>query len=255
MILTVDIGNTNIAIGAFAGEKLAFMARISTVATSTDDEYAIKLVDILRVYSIDRAQIHGAIISSVVPQLNTVMKRAVSLAFSVESLLVGPGIKTGLVIRCDNPASVGSDIIAASVAAHELYGAPTLIVDMGTATKITVLDGGGAFVGLSIMAGVRMGISALASGTAQLPQVSLDAPQSVVGKNTVDCMRSGAIFGNAAMIDGMIERIKMEMGTDFKLVATGGLASAVIPHTAHEIILDEHLVLKGLNLIYRRNRK
>lgn len=255
MVLTVDIGNTNIAIGAFRANALSFMARISTVTTSTEDEYAIKLADIVTVYGIDRGEIDGAIVSSVVPQLNTVMKRAISLAFSVEALLVGPGIKTGLVIRCDNPSSVGADIISASVAAHALYGAPTLIVDMGTATKITVLDGKGAFIGLSIMTGVRMGITALANGTAQLPQVSLDAPPTVIGKNTVDCMRSGAIFGNAAMIDGMIERIKEECGTDFTLVATGGLASAVIPHCTHSLHIDEHLVLKGLNLIYHKNQK
>ncbi len=254
MLLTVDVGNTNIAIGAFDKDTLSFMARISTVTSATEDEYAIKLMDILSVYGINRDSISGAIISSVVPQLNTVIKRAVRLAFNIAPLLVGPGVKTGLSIRCDNPASVGADIISASVATSVIYGAPALIVDMGTATKITVIDKNGAFVGLSIMPGVSMGIDALSRGTAQLPQVSLDAPPSVVGKNTVDCMRSGAIYGNASMIDGMIDRITEETGESYRLIATGGLSGAVIPYSKHKFDTDEHLVLRGLNIIFTKNK-
>ncbi len=254
MLLAVDIGNTNIAFGTFDDDNLSFMARVSTVTSATEDEYAIKLMDILSIYGIDTQDITGAIISSVVPQLNTVMKRAIHLATGADALLVGPGVKTGLSIRCDNPASVGADIISESVGVAAIYGYPALIIDMGTATKITVLDKTGAFVGLSIMPGVQMGINALSRGTAQLPQVSLDAPPTVIGKNTVDCMRSGAIFGNASMIDGMIDRIIEETGESYKLIATGGLAYSVIPYSKHSFEIDKHIVLRGLNIIYNKTK-
>jgi type III pantothenate kinase len=197
--------------------------------------------------------VRGAIISSVVPPLNSVLKKAIHFIYDVDPLLVGPGIKTGLKIHCDNPASVGADLICACVAAQQLYGSPALIIDMGTATKMMVVDASGAFIGVSIIPGVLMGLRALSSGTAQLPQVSLEAPPSVIGKNTVDCMRSGVVFGNASMIDAMIDRIGDEMGEDLPVIATGGLSSTIIPHCKHNITQDEDLVLKGLNILYRKN--
>ena len=169
MILAIDIGNTHITIGGFYDDELRFVARIATNVKKTEDEYSALLLSSLSLYDIDRASVHGAIVSSVVPALNSVIKRAISLIYGVEPMFVAPGIKTGINIRCDNPASVGADIICACVAAHHIYGSPSLIVDMGTATKMMVVDDRGAFIGVSIMPGVMMGLNALSSGTAQLP--------------------------------------------------------------------------------------
>ena len=254
MILTIDIGNSNIMLGGFSGDDLSFVARIATDPAATEDEYAVKMLGTLMLHGVDKSQIAGAIIASVVPPLNAVMKKAVHFLFGVEPLVVGPGIKTGLVIHCDNPSSVGADLICACVAAHHLYGDPSLIIDMGTATKMMVVDRRGAFIGVSIIPGVLMGLNALAEGTAQLPKVSLDAPETVIGKNTVDCMKSGIVYGNAAMVDGMIDRIREEQGEDIPVYATGGLASVIVRHCRHEVTLDEDLVLKGLNILYNKNK-
>ncbi len=253
MVLAIDIGNTNIAIGGFVGDGLTFVARINTDTTKTSDEYASKLLNMLALHGVDRAEVKGAIISSVVPPLTAVLSEAIRFIYGVRALVVGPGVKTGLNIHCDNPASVGSDLICASVAARYLHGAPALIVDMGTATKMMVVDSRGTFIGVSIMPGVLMGLRGLSRSTAQLPQVSLEAPHSVIGKNTVDCMKSGAIFGHASMIDGMIDRFNEEYGEPLPIYATGGLASAVIGYCKHSVTLEENLVLEGLFLIYKRN--
>lgn len=253
MILAIDIGNTNITVGGFRDDELSFVARISTDASKTADEYASKILHMLSLYDIDRTSVSGAIIASVVPPLNSIMKDAIRFIYGVEPLLVGPGIKTGLSIRCDTPSTVGADIICACVAANNIYGSPALIVDMGTATKMMVVDGSGAFIGVSIMPGVIMGLRALAADTAQLPQVSLDAPSRVIGRNTPDCMRSGVVYGNASMIDGMIDRCFREYGSTLPVYATGGLARFIIDYCEHDITTDESLVLKGLNIIYKKN--
>ena len=253
MVLAIDIGNTHIALGGFDKDELRLVARLATDTKKTEDEYAAQIVGTLALYDLDRRSVSGAIISSVVPTLNGVMKKAVKLIYGVEPIFVAPGIKTGINIRCDNPASVGSDIICACVAAHYIYGSPSLIVDMGTATKMMVVDDRGSFIGVSIMPGVMMGLLGLSSGTAQLPQVSLEAPPSVIGKNTADCMKSGAIFGNASMVDGMIDRFIEEYGKELKVYATGGHARSVIRHCRHNITLDDNMVLKGLNIIYKNN--
>ena len=253
MVLAIDIGNTHITLGGFYGDELRFVARMSTDAQNTEYEYASKILNTLSLYDISRVSVSGAIISSVVPALNRVMKKAVKLIYGVDAIMVAPGIKTGINIKCDNPSSVGSDIICACVAAHHIYGSPSLIVDMGTATKMMVVDDKGAFIGVSIMPGVIMGLQGLSSGTAQLPQVSLDAPPSVIGKNTADCMKSGVVFGNASMVDGMIDRINEEYGQTLPVYATGGHASSIVAHCKHEITLDSDMVLKGLNIIYKNN--
>ena len=255
MILAIDIGNTNIVIGGFEADELRFKARIATNAKKTEDEYASKILNILSIHNVRSANVDGAIISSVVPPLNAIIKKAIKFAYGVDALLVGPGIRTGINIHCDNPSSVGADLICACVAAHHIYGSPSLIIDMGTATKIMVMDKAGTFIGLSIIPGVEIALGALASGTAQLPQISLEAPKSVIGKNTVDCMRSGVVFGNAAMIDGMIDLFSDELGEDYPIYATGGLSETIIKHCKHGITLDSDLVLKGLNIIYNKNKK
>lgn len=254
MILTVDIGNTNITLGGFEEDRLTFVARLSTNTAITADEYAAKILSTLAVYHVSQDAIGGAIISSVVPPLNQVLRRAIAILYGVEAIMVGPGIKTGINIHCDHPASVGADLICACVAAHHLYGSPALIIDMGTATKMMVMDKRGVFIGVSIIPGVLMGLRALSAGTAQLPQVSLEAPSALIAKNTADCMRSGVIYGNASMIDGMIDRFNEAMDTNLPVYATGGLASTVVGYCRHEITLDEFMVLKGLNILYRKNK-
>lgn len=254
MILTVDIGNSNINFGVFEGDDIRFVARIATDPSKTEFEYAGIISNALLIPDINKGEIKGAIISSVVPQLNNVMKAAIRLLYRVESLLVGPGIKTGIGIQCDNPASVGADIICACVAAHHLYGSPSLIVDMGTATKMMVMNDNGAFIGVSIIPGVIVSLDALARRTAQLPMVSLEAPKNVIGKNTADCMRSGIVFGNASMVDGMIDRISEEYGSSLPVYTTGGLASVITPYCKHKMTYNEFLVLEGLNIIYKKNQ-
>ena len=253
MVLAIDIGNTNIVIGGFSGDELEFVVRINTDAEKTEDEYAGTIQNVLSIHNVAKSSVKGVIISSVVPPLNTVMKKAIAFIYGIEPIMVGPGIKTGIKIHCDSPSSVGADLICACVAAHHIYGSPSLIIDMGTATKMMVMDNDGAFCGASIIPGVRMGLKALASGTAQLPQISLEASKSVLGKNTVDCMKSGVVYGNASLIDGMIDRINDEFGEKLRVFATGGLSQSIICHCKHEITLDADLVLKGLNILYKKN--
>lgn len=253
MILAIDIGNTNIVIGGFEDDKLTFVARIATNATKTEDEYASKIKSVLTIHSVDKSTVTGAIIASVVPPLNPIMKKALKFIYDVDAIMVGPGIKTGINIHCDAPSSVGADLICACVAAHHIYGSPSLIIDMGTATKMMLMDKTGAFIGASISPGVNIALKALASGTAQLPQISLEPTASVIGKNTVDCMRSGVVYGNAAMIDGMIDRYNEEMHQELPVYATGGLSQSIIPYCRHSITIDTDMVLKGLNILYRKN--
>ncbi len=255
MILAIDIGNTNIMLGGFEQDKLVFVASVSADVNRTEDEYAARILSVLALYDIGRDRIKGAILSSVVPPLNAVIKKAVAFLYGVNALVVGPGIRTGINIHCDIPSSVGADIICACVAAHTLYGSPSLVIDMGTATKMMVMDRKGAFIGVSIIPGVQTGLDALVEKTAQLPKVSLEAPRSVIAKNTADCMKSGAVFGNASLVDGMIDRINEEIGEALPVYATGGFVSVIAGHCRHRMQVDEHLVLKGLHIIYKKNEK
>lgn len=254
MILAIDIGNTDIAIGGYSDDKLQFVTRISTDATKTVQEYESIIRQMLGFKGVDRENVKGAIISSVVPPLSSVMASVMRELYSVEALSVSTKIDTGIGIVCDDPSSVGADLICACVAAHYKYSSPSLIVDMGTATKMMVVDDSGTFIGVSIMPGVMMGMRALSSGTAQLPQFSLDAPAKAMGTSTVECMKSGAVFGNAAMIDGMIDRFCEEFGREIPVYATGGFSNAIIPHCRHHILIDENMVLDGLFIIYNRNK-
>lgn len=254
MILTIDIGNTNIVLGGFDDEKLRFISRISTNAKKTDAEYATKLKSILSLYGVDESEVSGAAISSVVPILTQTMANAIKIVFKVKAVIVGPGIKTGINLLADNPAQVGADLICACVAAAKLYTPPVLIVDMGTATKFMLVDESKSFTGVSIMPGVEISLKALTGGAAQLPQISLVPPKKLLGTNTIDCMRSGIIYGNAAMLDGMIDRIGDEIKSELTIVATGGLSRSIIPYCRHDVILDDDLILKGLLIIYNKNK-
>ena len=254
MILAIDMGNSNIVIGCIDDEKRYFEERLSTDKSKTALEYAIGFKTVLELYNIDVAQIEGAIISSVVPPLTNVIKSAVEKIIGKTPLVVGPGIKTGLNLHMDNPKSVGSDLIVDAVAGITEYGAPLILIDMGTATTMSVVDKEKNYVGGTIMTGLRLSMEALSSRASQLFTVSLEVPKSAIGKNTTDCMKSGIVLGNAACIDGMIERMEEELGYSTTVVATGGLAHVVIPLCKHDIIIDDALLLKGLKIIYDKNR-
>ena len=253
MILTIDIGNTNIVIGKYKDDKLVYVTRLMTDSAKSESEYAVILKSILSLDKENTGMISGAIISSVVPPLTKTIFNAVNILYGVDSLIVGPGIKTGINLQVDNPSQVGADLICACVAAYNKYDSPALIIDMGTATKIIVVDENATFMGVSIIPGVELSLRALSGGTAQLPQISLDAPSRVIAKNTVECMKSGVIYGNASMIDGMIERIEKEFGSKTSHIATGGYAKAVIPYCKNEIKIDENLILDGLYIMYTKN--
>jgi len=255
MILAVDIGNTNIVLGCIEDGNILFEARMATDRLKTSDQYCVELNSLLSLYGVSPQSISGSIVSSVVPPVLNSIKTAVYQLTGGDCLVVGPGIRTGLNIRMDNPLEVGSDLIVASVAAIAAYGAPLLLVDMGTATTVTAIDESGAFIGGCICPGVKISMQALTDRTAQLPGISLDEPEHAIGKNTRDSMRSGIMLGAAAMIDGLLDRMEAEMGGEVKAIATGGLSKHVIPLCRRRLIYDRSLMLKGLWLIYQRNVK
>ena len=212
MILAIDIGNTNIVVGCIDDEKIYFIERLSTVRTKTELEYAIDLKTVLDIYHIKRTDIEGCIISSVVPQITNVAKLAAEKILKKEALVLGPGVKTGLNILLDNPGEMGADRVADAVAALTYYPVPLVIVDMGTATTVSVVDEKKRYLGGMILPGVRVSLDALTSRASQLSGISIEEPKRLIGKNTVDCMKSGILYGNAAAVDGIIDRIEEELG-------------------------------------------
>lgn len=254
MILAIDMGNTNIVIGGIDNKQTYFTERITTNRVKTALEYAINIKSILEIHDIDKSQIEGAIMSSVVPPLNPTISSAVKKILGYHPKLVGSGMKTGMNILTDNPKSVGSDMIVDAVAAIRDYPCPLIIIDMGTATTLSVVDKKGNYIGGIIHPGLRVSLDSLTSRTAQLPSISLDIPSKVIGKNTVDCMRSGIMYGSAGMIDGIIERMEAELGEPATVVATGGLSRFVVPLCRHKVHYDAELLLKGLLILYEKNR-
>ena len=257
MILAVDIGNSNIVVGGYREERLDFSARLRTDPSRTGDEYAAVLGQILALHGVDPGKVEGAIVSSVVPPLSPALCGAVRLLCpGVRVMQVGPGMKTGLNIRIDNPRELGADMLATAVGAMAKYPLPVIIADLGTATKITVVDEDRSFLGGAIMAGVEISLRALSSRTAQLPHIGLDDEvKGAIGTNTIDCMKSGTILGAASMLDGMIRRYQEVLGEKATVVACGGIAPAVVPHCREKIHLDRGLLLDGLLCLYRRNEK
>lgn len=255
MILAIDIGNTNIVIGCIEGKECVFVERLSTVRTKTELEYAIDIKNVLDIYHIRRSELDGGIISSVVPQITTVAKLAVEKILRKEVLVVGAGIKTGLNIRIDNPAQLGSDLVVDSVAGLSEYPVPMLIFDMGTANTVCVIDKNKNYVGGMIYPGIGVSLDSLTANASQLGGISLEAPEHIIGKNTAECMKSGVIYSAAAAIDGIIDRLTEELGGNVTVLATGGMAKKIVPYCRREIILDDNLLLKGLAVIYRKNRK
>lgn len=255
MILTIDIGNSNIVLGGVEGDDILFEARLRTDATKTSDEYCIDLKMILDVYCVQTDMIEGSIVASVVPPVLNSIKTAVKKLTGKTCLVVGPGLKTGLNIAIENPSQTGADLVVGSVAALREHKPPMIIVDMGTATTMVVLDKNGALVGGCICPGVRISLDALTERTSLLPGIQLDQPKKAIGRNTIDCMRSGIMLGNACMIDGMVERMETELGYKTTVIATGGIAKFIIPMCKTPIIYDKDLLVKGLATLYRENRR
>lgn len=255
MILALDMGNTNIVLGGIDENDIYFVSRVVTDRRKTGDEYAVIFNSILDLYNVDRSTIDGAIISSVVPPLTKIIKHAIEHILGITPMVVGPGVKTGLNILIDNPAQLGSDLVVDAVAATAEYPAPLIIFDMGTATTVSVIDKNKNYLGGVIIPGIMVSQESLTSKTSQLPRIGLDEPEKVIGRNTVECMRSGLYNANASMIDGMIERVEGELGMSATVIATGGLSKFIVPYCKREIIYDDSLLLKGLWIIYKKNVK
>ncbi len=255
MLLTADVGNTNIKLGIYNGDELRFKLRFSTDTSKTSDELAVELYTFFQIYHIDTARISASIISSVVPKITQPLTEAIRVVTGAKSLVVGPGLKTGMELRIDRPETLGGDIVCGCVGALEKYGGPVIMIFMGTATVIAFADENRVYRGGAIAPGVGISLDALTARGALLPAVDLKAPKSVIRTNTVDCIRSGVMFGTACMLDGMIDRFMAEAGADAKIIATGGLAPQMIANCTHDITFDGNIILDGLNAIYKRNRK
>jgi type III pantothenate kinase len=254
MILVIDVGNTNIVVGCMEGEEILFTARYSTDREKTEDDYALVFMNMFQFNGVDPKAVEGGIISSVVPALKKVLKLAVAAVTGKTPLMVGPELDVGLDIEMDNPGTVGSDLLVDAVAAIAKYPAPILIFDMGTATTLSVIDRDLKYIGGMIMPGMILSMDALSSRTSQLPRISLDAPEQLIGKNTINCMKAGAIYGNAAMLDGIIDRVEDELGGLGTVLATGGLIGEVVPFCRRNIIVEKDLMLYGLQMLYERNK-
>lgn len=255
MLLAVDIGNTNIKFGIYDRDVLIRTLTISCNKNKTADEYSVELYSLIRVMGIHRTDFDGCIISSVVPVVTARIRSAVKDLLGIESLVVGPGIKTGLNIRIEDPSQLGADLVVACVAANAKYPAPCIVISMGTATVMCVIDRNRSMLGGPIAPGVMVSLNALTGNAALLYSVSLDAPDSVIGNNTDRSIRSGVVWGTVCMIDGMIDRIEKELGETCSIVATGGMAKTIIKHCAHEITIQDDLIMQGLKLIYDKNQK
>ena len=255
MLLTADIGNTNIKFGIFDKKELIRTLTVSCDKAKTADEYGVELYSLIRVMGIHRDDFDGCIISSVVPLVTTRIEDAARSILGVEPMIVGPGVKTGLNIRIDDPSTLGADLVVACVAANHCASAPMIVISMGTATVFCVIDKNGSMVGCNIAPGVAVSLEALTKNTALLQSVNFKAPNTVIGKNTDKSIRAGVVWGSVCMIDGMIEMIEKELGQPCKVIATGGLSEKIIRYCAHDIEIKENLILEGLRLIYERNQK
>ncbi len=254
MILVVDIGNTNIVAGCVEGKDILFRERLSTAHRATKLEYSVLFKTAFDMYGIDYKAIDGAIISSVVPSVTNVVKEAIENLCKINVMVVGPGVKTGVSIVIDNPAQLGSDLVVDAVASVEEYSVPQIVIDLGTATTVSAIDKNKRFLGGAILPGVAVSHDALIGKTSQLPKVAFEKPKKIIGSNTIDSIKSGILYGNAGAIDGIIERFEEELGEKCTVIATGGLAKVIVPLCRREIIVDEDLLLKGLMLIYEKNK-
>ncbi len=256
MLLTVDIGNTNITVGMYSEKEIIFVSRLATERKRMADQYTADFSAIFDLHKVDVSEIDGAVISSVVPEITDTVKTAMGFFTKKTPVVLGPGVKTGLNIKIDNPAQLGADLVAGAVGAVAKYPLPCLVLDMGTATKISVIDENGVYRGCTISPGVKLSLNALCKGASQLSAIALDAPPNVIGTNTVSSMQAGIVLGTAAMIDGLCEMIEESLGMKAaSIVATGGIAADIIRYCKTDVILDSNLILDGLYAIYRKNVK
>ena len=255
MILTIDIGNSNIVLGGVKDDKILFEARLRTEATKTSDQYCVDLKILMEVYGISSQDVEGTIIASVVPQVLNSVRTAVQKLTGKVPLVVGPGLKTGLNILLENPGQTGADLVVADVAALRAHKPPLIVIDMGTATTMSVLDKNGAHIGGCIIPGVKISMDALTDRTALLPGLQLDQPKKAIGRNTIDAMRSGIMLGTACMLDGMVERMEAELGCKTTVIITGGIAKFIVPMCKTPMIYDKDLLIKGLAALYRDNKR
>jgi len=254
MLLTVDIGNTNITLGIFENDSLLFTSRLATDRKRTGDQYAVELLNIFKLHNAEISEFSGAIISSVVPEVTEHLKAAVETVTGKNPFILHSDIGSGLKIVNEAVGQLGADIAAVSIAAINKYPLPCFIMDLGTATKVILIDENEMFMGCTISAGVGISLDALSSRTSQLPAVSLKAPESSIGTNTVDSMKSGVVFGTAAMLDGLAKRMEKDFGRKvMSTIATGGLSKEIAKNCEREVIYDENLILEGLKIIYERS--
>ena len=255
MILAIDVGNTNIVLGCIEDGRILNILRVHTNLQATAAEYAISLSQLLEFYHLDPKGFEGTIVSSVVPPVTDALQGAVKQLTGRDCLVVGPGMKTGLNLRIDDPGTLGGDLLVGAIAAMNTYGCPAIVMDLGTATTMTVIDKDGCFRGGAILPGIKLGYRALAAGTSLLPDISITPPAKAVATNTVDYMRSGAVYGTAAILDGLADRMEAELGYPCRRIATGGLAAYIVPYCRNEIVCDDDLLFKGLWVLWEKNRK
>ncbi len=255
MLLAIDLGNTNIKYGVFDGDELVASFRVSSRISRTADEYGSVLVGLLADKGIKKSDIDGIIFSSVIPALNYTICHMCEFFFGISPIMIGPGIKTGLNIKAENPREVGADIIVNSVSAYNKYGGPIVVIDFGTATTFDVISEKCELLGVVIAPGIKTSLEGLATKTAQLPMIELDAPKTVIGKNTKHCMQAGIIFGFAGLVDNILNKIKKELGLDkITVVATGGLGEIIAKQVKTINKIDRTLTLDGLKIIYNLNK-
>lgn len=255
MILTIDVGNTNVVLGCVENGVVISRSRLATKTNDLPNDYALKMRQSFEFDGVDYHAFEGAILSSVVPQVNRAIRSAVRKLTGLECMMVTAGIKTGINVKIDDPGTLAGDIITGTVGAVALYEPPIIIIDMGTATTMVVVDKEGAYIGGAIIPGVNLSYEALSQGASLLPSIAIEAPKKCIATNTVDSMKSGAVYGTAALIDGMIDRMEEELQSDATVVATGGLSGGVIPYCKHEIHHEPDLLLKGLAILYQKNAK
>lgn len=253
MLLCTDVGNTNIKFALYENDEIILKLKFATDSRKTEDDFAAELHTVFMINGVDIKILSGSIISSVVPKVTDPLRKAIKKLTDVDTIVVGPGVKSGLDLRIDNPASLGADLLCMCVAAKELYSCPAVVIGLGTATTIMYLNENKCYCGGAITAGVSISLDALTTGGALLPSVDLIPPKKAICTNTEDCIKSGIIFGTACMLDGMIERFNDETGCDSTVIATGGLAKSIVKNCRHDIIINDDLVLEGLRLIYNKN--
>jgi len=255
MLLVVDVGNTNTVLGLYDGTDLVHDFRVESSKGRTLDEYHVLLRSLLQVAEIDRDEVGAAIIASVVPALTEITESAIALAFGLEPMVVGPGIRTGMPILYENPREVGADRIVNAVAAYEQVKCAVVVVDFGTATTFDCISPKGEYIGGVIAPGIQISADALFARAAKLPRVEIAKPTKVVGRNTVGSMQSGIVYGYVGLVDGMVDRIRAELGYHTAVIATGGLARLVQPESRTIERVEEYLTLEGLRILYKRNAR